>query len=117
MLHDRGEAVKIPFDPEAESMYCSRDGIKLVPSGHMFSEFMMCPRHGEFTIAPVIMREPEFIMGGEPLFKMEPNPASDKGKWFIHADQQFESMWNSCKALDRRHADGSPYDPRESRVL
>lgn len=109
--------VRIPFDPDTESMYCARDGIKLEKSSHMSFEGMMCPRHGEFTIAPVIMRQPERIIGGPPKFDIVPNPSPDAGKWFIHTDPTTASMWETCKHVDARHEDGSDYRPGETRVL
>ena len=108
---------RIPFDPETESLYCSRDGLKLEKSGHMFFEFMLCPRHGEFTMAPVVMREPMMVSSLRYPFDMEVSTDKDAGKWFIHTDPTVASMWSMCKAIDERHADGSPYDPRETRVM
>lgn len=108
---------KIPFDPETQSLYCSWDGLKLEQSGHMFSEFLLCPRHGEFTIAPVVMKEPLKILGPEPSFNMIDNPSPDAGKWFIRADETLAGEISNIQAIDARHKDGQPYDPRESRVL
>jgi hypothetical protein len=89
--------VEIPFDPETESIYCSFCGSRLEKSGHMFSVHMLCPKHGEFTISPIVM--------------------SEKGKWFILTDRTTASMWETCRVVDSRHKDGSPYDPRETRVI
>lgn len=108
---------RIPFDPDAQSLWCSRCGSKLEKSGHMFSEFLLCPRHGEFTIAPVVMRVPERIMGPPPTFEAVPNPSPDAGRWFMHVDETTAGDWANCDAIDARHQQGEPYDPRESRVL
>lgn len=97
----RSHDVRIPFDPDTEVLYCSRDGAKLEKSGHLFSEFMLCPNHGEFTIAPVVMREPTEVV--DPItFKIGPSESPDAGKWFMLADATLEGMWNTNKALDGR---------------
>jgi hypothetical protein len=111
------DEVRIPFDPDTESLYCSRDGIKLEKSGHMFSEFLLCPRHGEFTIAPVVIREPEKVVQMMPPFEVVPNTSPDAGKWFMVGDDTLRGMWETCKVVDARHDDGSDYDPRETRVI
>lgn len=96
------ETILIPFDPKVDRMFCSYCGTQLVKSGHIASEFMLCPNHGEFTIAPVIMREPEQILGEPPMFKFEANSSPDAGKWFIHADPQLAGMLETCRSLDIR---------------
>ena len=108
---------RIPFDPETESIYCSRCGSKLDASSHMFSEFMLCPKHGEFTIAPVVVRESLWELGPGPGFKMIRSNSPDAGKWFIETDVTTASMWETCQFVDARHSDDSDYDPRETRVL
>lgn len=105
------------FDPETESIFCSRCGSRLEKSGHMFNEFMLCPKHGEFTLAPIIIREPTTAIDESPLFGVIPNPSPRAGKWTMEADCTTISMWRACKTIDQRHADGSPYDPRETRVM
>ena len=111
------DEARIPFDPDTQSLYCSRDGLKLEKSSHMWTEFLMCPRHGEFTMAPTVMREPTRVIGGPPRFLMVDNPDPDAGKWFLILDQTEAGMWANCDAIDKRHEDGSDYDPRESRVF
>ncbi len=63
----------------------------------MFTRFLLCPKHGEFTIAPIIVLK-------------------DAG-WVMLTDEVIGSMWETYKVVDARHSDGSPYDPRETRVL
>jgi len=109
--------VRIPFDPDTQSLWCSRCGSKLERSAHMFSEFLMCARHGEFTMAPIVIREPEKVMGGPPKFELVTNPSPDAGKWFLILDETQAGMWSTCEAIDARHQNDEPYLPRESRVL
>lgn len=108
---------RLEFDPEAEAIYCSFDGLRLEKSGHMGTEFLMCPRHGEFTMAPTVTREPLKVMGGPPSFRMISNPSPDAGKWFLVGDRTTIMQWKTCRAVSDRHKDGSEYDPRETRVL
>ena len=89
--------MKKPFDPETEFLYCSRCGLKLEKSSHMFSQFLMCPRHGEFTMAPVVMKEDD--------------------SWFIELTQTEAGMWETCKYLDSQHENGEPWNEGESRVI
>lgn len=92
--------IRIPFDPETQSLWCSRCGQKLVKSGHMMSEFMLCPTHGEFTMAPVVMREPERVLGGPPDFHFVASESPDAGRWFMHLDAMTAGMWANCEAID-----------------
>lgn len=74
--------VRIPFDPATESLYCGRCGRKCEEGGHLTGRFIMCPRHGEFTIGPVVMYD------------------DNDQRWYIEADRAFEGMWGNCKAID-----------------
>lgn len=44
-----------PFDIENDKLFCAWDGKQCTPMGHMFSTFLLCPDHGEFTWAPVVI--------------------------------------------------------------
>lgn len=75
------------FDITKESLYCSRCGTKCEPLGHLMTTFLICPTHGEFTIAPV-------VVGRE-------------GKWYIHFDNEIDqSMWNTCRYVDEQGLSG-----------
>lgn len=79
----------IPFDPATQKVFCSYCGRELVVGGHMFRVGMMCPQHGEFTIAPVVMQY--------------------KDGWGLHfKDEQDKAMWETCKYLtEQALPDGS----------
>lgn len=70
-----------PFDIERESLYCARCGRKCVPVGHLTGRFLMCPVHGEFTIAPVVMQH-------------------EDGWRIHHRDDQARAMWETCRYVD-----------------
>lgn len=89
------EELTQPFDPETEAIYCARCGQRLVESGHMLYLFLLCPTHGEFTIAPVVMRVDDLVTG-------------DEGHWEIHfKDRQDLSMWETCQYIDAEGLSGS----------
>lgn len=75
------ERKSLPFDPAVEKLYCSRCGRECEPRGHLLSQFLLCPVHGEFTIAPVVVH-------------------TGLG-WRIEATEQMISMWETCRYLDR----------------
>lgn len=86
--------VAIPFDIEKESLYCGACGQKCVVMGHMTGRFLLCPTHGEFTIAPVVM-----FVHAHNAFMLE-RGLDNEGQWEI----QFESetsraMWETCRFL------------------
>lgn len=74
--------VEIPFDPSTDKVFCSFCGQQCVEGGHMVSTFMMCPTHGEFTIAPVVIKRGD--------------------NWVISTDQTTADMWKTCKLLSER---------------
>lgn len=77
-----------PFDMDNESVFCARCGRKCEMLGHLMSQFMLCPVHGEFTIAPVVMRHPN-------------------GGWNIHfKDDQEKAMWDTCRQVDKENLSG-----------
>lgn len=76
--------IKEPFDIETEKLFCARCGRQCEPLGHMMGMFLLCPVHGEFTMAPTVMKD-------------------DYGKWNIHYRDEhdmWKQMWDSCKAID-----------------
>lgn len=90
MTNSSQERVKIPFDIETEMMFCGRCGKRCVPQGHLMMQFLLCPDHGEFTIAPVVMFD-----GKDATFNPE-----GTDKWYIQCDQTVASMWDTCKFVD-----------------
>lgn len=69
-----------PF-PLAQMLYCSFCGRRCKPLGHIMTTFLLCPVHGEFTIAPLVVRREE--------------------GWFIEfATEQEMMMWQTCEYLD-----------------
>lgn len=92
---ERDRRVVAPFDPKAESVFCARCGTKLEPLGHLMARFLLCPTHGEFTIAPVVIegRDTETFVS--------------TGKWEIHFDdEQAQTMWETCRGIDARGLSG-----------
>lgn len=81
--------VRVLFDPDRESLYCGRCGQKCEPLGHLMSIFLLCPTHGEFTIAPVVMRNTRNAF----------HPEGDN-KWYMHCDATVQGMWETCRHLD-----------------
>ena len=70
-----------PFDIEKESVYCAFCGKKREPAGHITSQFLMCPDHGEFTPYPVVVMR--------------------NGKWnIIFQSETALHSWNTCKGLE-----------------
>ncbi len=81
------------IDVDKQPIYCSFCGSQLVKMGHMFNEFMMCPKHGEFTIAPVVMRDT-----GSPTDETD----MGDGRWYINLeDEQGKMMWETCELVDK----------------
>lgn len=73
-----------PFNHPVERLFCARCGTQCVEMGHLTSTFLLCPKHGEFTIAPVVMK-------------------NENGAWEIrHQDSQAEAMWNTCRYVDEK---------------
>lgn len=82
--HPVATRIRKPFDPDSEPIFDARCGRKLEPIGHGFALFMLCPVHGEFTIAPMVIK-------------------LDTGWVIEHRDAQAEGMWETCRAIDRGH--------------
>lgn len=81
---------KVPFAHPVERLFCGRCGRQCVPQGHMFGRFLLCPSHGEFTVAPVVSQD-------------------RTGEWVIHFDDEGEmAMWDTCRHLDAQFPDGAP---------
>lgn len=77
MPHDE---LTLPFDPSKQKVYCSHCGRELVLGGHMFREGLMCPQHGEFTIAPMVTKY--------------------RDGWAIEFhDETEKGMWETCNDL------------------
>ncbi len=69
------------FDPSKQKIFCSYCGSQLREMGHMFSIFMLCPVHGEFTPSPLVIKK-------------------ESGDWFIRFHDLTErSSWESCKVI------------------
>ena len=86
----------LPFDPATERIYCVRCGAQCEPHGHMAFSFIMCPTHGEFTIAPVVMLNAKNVI----------TPDGDD-KWYIHFKSQTEAAsWETCKWVDAEGLSG-----------
>lgn len=84
------ELLTQPFDIEKERIYCSNCGQQCVPMGHIMSKFLLCPTHGEFTIAPVVIMV--------------------DGQWMIeHRDQTAKAMWETCRGFNElQKVEGGP---------
>lgn len=84
---------RIEIDVDKQPVFCSFCGSQLEKMNHMFNAFMMCPKHGEFTIAPVIMRDT-----GDPMNEHD----RGDGKWYINlVDETMKMMWETCEQVDR----------------
>lgn len=80
------------IDIDKQPVFCSFCGSQLEKMNHMFNEYMMCPKHGEFTIAPVIIRD-----NGDPMNELD----NGDGKWYINLrDEQGKMMWETCEYVD-----------------
>lgn len=95
----------LPFDPNTEKIYCAYCGKQRQPISHMFSGFMMCPDHGEFTPGPLVVynaRVPaEMVkaMGKDESVADEINKNRDD-KWYIHFNDQSEMYsWQTCQTI------------------
>ena len=75
------------FDYPDEKTFCARCGQECQPLGHLMCRFLMCPTHGEFTIAPVVI---------EDTF----------GWWITFSDEQAKSMWETCRYVDAQGLSG-----------
>ncbi len=81
--------IREPFDITTEKLFCSSCGSECVPRGHLMAEFLLCPNHGEFTFAPIVMHEE--TLGA--LGRME-------SRWMIHhRNKQEKQMWETAKYL------------------
>lgn len=89
------EVLELEFNYPTEKIYCGRCGKECVPLGHLMSEFLMCPTHGEFTIAPVVTRKYDQV-----TYKHD-------GKWYIHFNDATEQgMWETCRSVDEQGLSG-----------
>jgi hypothetical protein len=80
VIRDR-DALKEPWRPGIDRLYCAACGRECEASGHLMAEFMLCPMCGEFTIAPVVMRHVD-------------------GTWWIHfKSEQERAMWHTAREL------------------
>lgn len=73
------------FDYPRERLFCARCGSECVPCGHLTSRFLLCPNHGEFTVAPVVVQQ-------------------GSSWWIHHQTAQDRAMWRTCRALDAEDA-------------
>lgn len=81
------DELHVEMDPDTEPVYCSSDGLRLEKSGHLTSSFLLCPVHGEFTIAPIVIK-----LGS---------------KWFFaFEDQQAKSMWKTARYVNEQELSG-----------
>jgi hypothetical protein len=89
------------FDYPNEKTFCSRCGQECQPLGHLMSRFLMCPTHGEFTIAPVVIQKTD-------QFDFETGeivPGDDT--WEISFnDEQDKAMWEACREIDAQGLSG-----------
>ena len=84
--------IKVKFDIDKDNVFCGYCGTERVIRGHMTSTFLMCPKHGEFTIGPTIM-----LNDGNPF---DPDDNGD-GLWYIHHEDEINKMmWETCALLD-----------------
>lgn len=93
--------IRLPFDPEKESIFCARCGRKCEPLGHLMAMFLLCPTHGEFTIAPVVMQNADkFDLNTGEVVK------GDRS-WSIKFDSEQDRMeWQTCREIDARGLSG-----------
>ncbi len=67
-----------------QPIYCAFCGQRLVQAGHMVSQFLLCPTHGEFTPGPTVMQQRD-------------------GSWRILWESEVaRSDWNACQQLGGR---------------
>jgi hypothetical protein len=81
------EQLRQPFDYPNEKVVCARDGQECQPLGHLLSRFLLCPTHGEFTIAPVVMEQ-------------------TTGWVIVFEDVQAKSMWEAARYIDAQGLSG-----------
>jgi hypothetical protein len=79
--------LRVRFNYPDEKTFCARCGQECQPLGHMMARFLMCPTHGEFTIAPVVIED-------------------STGWWISFADDTEKSTWETCRYVDEHHLSG-----------